>query len=71
MAMPPIPMDQGPLDAEAPGEAESPAEDSSEDYTSELDPQFAAELSKCSLFADASDEDLACVQRAVMGLLGR
>lgn len=67
-ALPPIPMDPGDLEAEEP----APAVDTDgEDLAAELDPQFAAELSKCSYFSDASDEDLACVQRAVLGLMGR
>lgn len=59
--MPPLPMDEpldGPetMDAPAPG-----AED--------LDPQFAADISEA--FPDLEDAQLAALQRAIMGLLGR
>lgn len=66
--MPPIPMDPGALDT---GESESAPEDAAENYSEEADPQFAADISACKPLADWTDEDIACLQRAILGLLGK
>ena len=66
MAMPPIPMDPGALDT---GETESAPEDAGENYTEEVDPQFAADCEQA--FPDFSDEQCAALQRAILGLIGR
>lgn len=71
MPMPPIPMDPG-MDLESAAEPAGPeATDVPLAGAEDLDPQFAADLAECSYFADATDEDLACIQRAVLGLMGR
>jgi hypothetical protein len=64
--MPPIPMDPGALET---GETETPSEDAAENYTEEVDPQFAADCEQA--FPDFSDEQCAALQRAILGLIGR
>lgn len=60
--LPPMPMDDAPLDGPEDMDAPAPgAED--------LDPQFAADVSEA--FPDFDDKQIAALQRAIMGLLGR
>lgn len=46
-----------------------PGADQGDEDTSDLDPQFAADAGKA--FPDLDDSQLASLQRAVLGLLGR
>ncbi len=64
--LPPLPMDDMDFDAdtEGPEDMDVPATGSED-----LDPQFAADISEA--FPDLEDTQLAAIQRAVLGLLGR
>lgn len=65
--LPPMPMDDAPLDgpdASGPEDMDSPAPGAED-----LDPQFAADVSEA--FPDFDDKQIAALQRAIMGLLGR
>ncbi len=61
--LPPLPMDED-LEAEAPMDMDVPGE-----MPDDLDPQFAADISEA--FPDLDDAQLAALQRAVLGLMGR
>lgn len=62
--LPPLPMEDMDFEAEAPEDMDVPAPGSED-----IDPQFAADIAEA--FPDFEDAQIAALQRAVLGLLGR
>lgn len=62
--MPPLPMEDMDLEAVGPEDMDVPAPGAED-----IDPQFAADISEA--FPDFEDAQIAALQRAVLGLLGR
>lgn len=61
--LPPLPMEDMDLEAAGPEDMDVPMGDE------DIDPQFAADISEA--FPDFEDNQIAALQRAVLGLLGR
>lgn len=62
--LPPMMSGEADFEAEEPMDMDVPGE-----MPDDLDPQFAADISEA--FPDLDDSQLAALQRAVLGLLGR
>lgn len=62
--LPPMPMDDSDLEGAGPEDMDAPVQGAED-----VDPQFAADVSEA--FPDFDDTQIAALQRAILGLLGR